>query len=191
MSKELNAELVKAVRKGDIETVKRLLADGAIPNLTLSINGSEMNLIHIATVCGHLEVIEELLAADVDIEVRDVRGMTPLNVAALYGHDKIAKLLITAGANKESTEFSQGLRPIHFAAIRGNEEVLVELLESGADKNALDSLGVSPLLHAHVNGHTCIVKKLLDAGVDSADYDLFQNLFGDGIRDGKNHYPLI
>lgn len=48
--------------------------------------------------------------------------MTPLHVAAVYGHNKITKLLLEYGANIRPRDEENGT-PLHLAAGEGNLEV--------------------------------------------------------------------
>ena len=47
-----------------------------------------------ATALGQLEIVRHLVQAGADIESRDAFGSTPLFVAAMFGHEDIAKVLI-------------------------------------------------------------------------------------------------
>jgi ankyrin repeat protein len=84
-------------------------------------------------------------------------GDTPLHAAAAGHRTKIARHLITVGANIAARN-RRGATPLHYAVDGGpavstwNQPAQVEtialLLDAGADPNALDKSGVAPLHRA-------------------------------------------
>jgi ankyrin repeat protein len=94
-------------------------------------------------------------------------GFMPLCLAAGFGRNEIARLLLAAGAdpNMRSTALG-GVAPLD-SAVFGNSEAAVELLlESGANPNLPQAGGFRPLHGACQNGNLAIVKLLLKFGAD-------------------------
>ena len=60
--------------------------------------------IHEATWTGNIEVIKQLIASDIDVNVKRNRGETPLHIAAIFSRYEIAKLLISKGADVNAKE---------------------------------------------------------------------------------------
>ena len=58
------------------------------------ISGVTSTGIHEATWTGNIEVIKQLIASDIDVNVRRNRGDTPLHIAARFSRYEIANLLI-------------------------------------------------------------------------------------------------
>jgi len=52
------------------------------------------------------------------------------------------------------------------AAMQGNEQAVNVLIDSGVDVNHKDSIGVGALHWAAFCGHTCVIKRLLEAKAD-------------------------
>jgi ankyrin repeat protein len=134
-------------------------------------------LIHIA-VSGDLSinVLNVLLAAGADIEIRNDRGWTPLHDAVVPPHmlgyeDEIfylSEALVNAGADVNARD-PRGRTPVHFSAAfhGGTPRTLSMLLEAGGDIHVRDNNGNTPL-HFTVGNwgseHTTTI--LLEAGAD-------------------------
>ena len=99
-----------------------------------------------------------------------VAGDMPLHVAVSYGHPKIVKLLLDAGAKVEAPD-SYGWMPLHLAAFCGDDaatqEIVRLLLEAKAEVDVVtESGGVTPLIAACDRGHADTVKLLVAAGAN-------------------------
>ncbi|MBO7605741.1 MAG: ankyrin repeat domain-containing protein [Elusimicrobiaceae bacterium] len=72
--------------------------------------------------------VRELLHKNIDINVQEENGLTPLIVAAQAGHIEIVKILLEAGANPYITD-NRGFSAEHHAISYGNVEI-AELIYS-------------------------------------------------------------
>jgi hypothetical protein len=97
---------------------------------------------------GDLAAVKSLLDSGADPnsteDIADIKGVTPLHIAAEMGHLEIARLLIQRGAKLDALT-STDTQPIHQAAMNGYDEVVALLLELGADVNCQDDNGATPL----------------------------------------------
>ena len=105
--------------------------------------------IHEATWTGNIEVIKQLIASDIDVNVKRNRGETPLHIAAIFSRYEIAKLLISKGADVNARN-DDGFTPLHQAAYsftEGPQKIrTIELLISkGANVNSKGESGGTPL----------------------------------------------
>jgi hypothetical protein len=83
--------LIAAVKDGDLDRVRRLLADGANPNAF----GAERlrHVLFLAAQSGFKEIAQALLTAGADPERRDLDGIKPFIAACGAGHDDLARLI--------------------------------------------------------------------------------------------------
>ena len=86
----------EAAAKGDIEAVKKHLADGADVNAKNDLWGPPLIA---AAASGHKEIVELFIAEGADVHAKADETRTPLREAALEGHREIAKLLIAKGSD--------------------------------------------------------------------------------------------
>ncbi|KAI0593266.1 ankyrin repeat-containing domain protein [Biscogniauxia sp. FL1348] len=101
--------------------------------------------LHMAVQLDLLDIMPALLS-DEHLEAKDHNGNTPLAVAAEFGHETAAGLLVSSGANVESKD-PNGNTPLAIAAIHGHEAVVKLLLERGAVVNVESTKGRTPLFH--------------------------------------------
>lgn len=83
-----------ATRAGNVEDIKRLLADGA------DVNAIENGLapVHIAASGGNVEIAALLINGGANVKAMTMHGWTPLHYAVWNGNLKILELLIDSGA---------------------------------------------------------------------------------------------
>jgi cytohesin len=168
LSKEQVLTLIKAAMTGDATAFKAAFGGLSSVQFQVTIGAlRDVTLLHLAAYGGSGEIVQTLLSAGAEIDACDANGSTPLHTAANAGKSEVVKLLLDAGANPEARESQQGMRPIHFAALMGHDAVIAALLEANTDKNAVDGEGSSALMYAADGDHTVVVRRLLDAGVDT------------------------
>jgi len=151
--------LYDAAKAGDVEQVRRLIAEGAEVNLSYRSDAP----LHAAVATGRLEVAELLLAAGADPNLRGFTG-TPLHLASAGGHLALVKLLVDDGADVNALS-TFGTTPLFLAAQNGHLEVAVALLAEGADVNLRgNAYRPPPLVGAVRFGRLELVRLLIDAG---------------------------
>ena len=93
----------------------------------------------------------------------DRLGMTPLMLAARYGHTGAAERLLELGASPSARD-EEERSPLHHAAEGGSAGIVRLLLDAGADAGAADAYGRTPLHTAAEHGGAAAVELLLGAG---------------------------
>jgi hypothetical protein len=176
----LDEELFEAVKKGDIDRVRELLAKGANVNTRDRHKDSwtyAQTPLHAAAHEGHTYVARLLLEHGADLNARDKYGFTPLFYAAGGGHIDIVSILLEHGADVNARD-KTGNTPLHHVALLGKAVVTKLLLELGADVNARDEYGWTPLHSAALRGNADVARLLLEHGADPS------------IRDKEGKTPL-
>jgi ankyrin repeat protein len=117
-----------------------------------------------AAAAGNIVLMKELLKGGADVNVSDSIFGSPLNAAAIGGHEAAARLLIEKGANIEFRQSTESGTAICQAARYGRDSVVRLLLEKGA-KISFDPLERQALHHAMTNGgHEAVAIALIGGG---------------------------
>lgn len=118
----------------------------------------------IAAKSNFKRIVKLLVDAGVDINWQDSSGETALHIAARFGHDECARVLIEGTdeqkADLELVEKNFNWTALHIAAVDGHLQVAKLLVEAGADVDRLDSSGWTAKEHASLRGHLPIARLL-------------------------------
>ena len=145
--------LLLAAGSGSLNIVEILVAQ------KISFGAFPLTALHLATINGHLDVVQFLIEHGSDVNAADKLGFTPLLLAAIYGHAKIAECLLQNEANVNAASSFGDMTALNIAAFGGNEDVVMILLNHDAD--------LKDSLHAAVEGgHLHIVSMLIEHGAD-------------------------
>ena len=153
-----------AAMRGDIDTVRALLRDGADVNAA---QGDGLTALHWSALGDDVATIEVLLYAGATVEpTTRLGGYTPLHLALLEGNGAAAVYLLGAGSDGERVT-DTGVSPLHLAAQAGELVALNALIDSGADVDVQDEyLERTPLHFATANSRLEAIAALLAAGAD-------------------------
>ena len=122
-----------------------------------------------ATSDGHTTLVEKLLAAGADPDMKNQSGRTALMMAALCDYPAIVEKLLDAGADPNIKD-TYGVTALKMAASSSHITVVEKLLSAGAQPNIKAKDGWTALMMAD---HPVIVEKLLDAGADPNKKDIY------------------
>jgi len=120
---------------------------------------------------GRTRGLEELLDGEPELVTTWSKdGFTALHLAAFFGEEEAAKILLERGAevNLVARNASIHVTPLHSAAAGSHPGIVKLLLEHGADPNAAQDGGFTPLHSAAQNDDRESAEALLEAGADPA-----------------------
>ncbi|KAJ1273519.1 hypothetical protein BS78_06G287000 [Paspalum vaginatum] len=103
-------------------------------------NESELGDIHVSAREGATDDIVKLLAAGVEVNVRDTEGRTPLHWAVDRGHLSAVEVLAKANADMNAKD-NEGQTALHYAVICEREDIAELLVKHHADPNIKDEDG--------------------------------------------------
>ena len=130
--------------------------------------------IHLHAKRGNIEGVLAELEKGVALDIRSKNmtsalGVTPLFVAAKFGHVELVKVLLARGADpkiffyQENGVYTVGTA-LHHAAGYGHKEVVRVLIDAGADPANYEPYISTPLHQALRAGHLEIANILVEAG---------------------------
>jgi len=142
--------LVVAASEGNVEGVKVLLGKGANANASVGdipfrYWPAGLTALHAAADIGDSRIVKMLLARGANpnarvrsmfgtpdsLELRTLKGLTPLMVAAIRGHAEVVEVLLQGGASLADQEITKGRTPRELAEAVGSTHTawLIRLAE--------------------------------------------------------------
>ena len=98
-------------------------------------------------------------------------GTTLLHEALVHGHDDVARLLLSHGADPDCGHYRTGVTPLHDCARENLASGIRILLTADAEIDPATKNGTTPLMRAAVGGHCDVIRLLLREGADLALVD--------------------
>ncbi|XP_070579650.1 transient receptor potential cation channel subfamily A member 1-like [Ptychodera flava] len=152
-----------AAENGNLEMLQLLLSNGAKPDVK---DAEEKVPLHIAAQYGQRDCAEALTEANpMQLNEDDIDGRTPLLLASVHGHHKVANALLKIGANISSRDDTR-MSALSLAASKGHVDTVKVLIRNHADVHAVDKNKNTALHHSAASGHVAVTKKLLEKGAD-------------------------
>ena len=163
-TKDGNTPLYLAVINGMVASARLLIDAGADINIP---DKYQQTALHLAASNGHSSIVGDLIKApDVNLNVRNEDGNTPLDVAVMSGREQSAQLLIDAGADINISDNKQRTA-LHMAACNGYNDIVDALIKRpDVSLNVRNENGDTPLNVAADNGRAASARLLIDAGAD-------------------------
>jgi len=138
----------------------------------------------LAAVQGRTDIVQALLHAGADADLRFNGEETPLMLAAAQDHIAVVRLLVEARSNIDA-RCTNDRTALMLAAANGHEDTVEALIALRADVGARDSKGERALDYAARYGHRPTVAVLLQNGAElEAGNDLSGMRWGN-INHGK------
>lgn len=105
--------------------------------------------------------VAELLKSELDVNFH-YNGETALQIAVVYGHEKMCKLLIEQGGDVDKSDAEENCL-LNMAAWRGHTNIVQLLVNHEAELNKMNSHGATPLCTAAYRGFPLIAQILINA----------------------------
>ena len=180
-SREKGKALLECVRQNDIQTMQRLIEDGA----TLEEgDGTDRTPILVAVSEGNVDAFNILRQSGANLRARDSTDQTALHLAIRRPSVHIVVPLLLEPPESQQHDSSSllqnhfvnardkiGRAPLHECARFGMLELAETLIARGADINSRDSKGHPPAWHAMKNRHYELVELLVEKKADFGDFE--------------------
>lgn len=153
--KDGNTPLMAAAKKGQINTMKALIAKGAGVNSRNPRGSAPL----VFAVDGGIEAVTLLLSKGARVDAQSDNGLTALAWAVHRKRPDIFQRLLAAGANPRLLS-SNRQTLLHLAASVGHAGLVRQLLDIGLPPDALDITNETALIKAAENGHVEVVRLL-------------------------------
>jgi len=153
--------LCVACRRGHLDVVQVLLETEPLlqhmhPNLVEDMGSTQA--LHMVSKLGDTRCLRILLQARADVQAKDEDGKSVLWNAAEIGRMDVVRLLLEAGADKDS---------VREHPLSGHWDVVQYLIQERADVDRSDVTGTSMVWEAARLGDAGIVRLLVEAGASS------------------------
>lgn len=122
---------------------------------------------------GNLPRVRELISNGANINFANVKGVTPLMVAAHWGRSDVVRFLVENGADVGATEKACGRNALMYSCLSGDPQSTEFILQSGTEVNSRDCDGRTALMIAAINGVVGVIERLVRAGADMSAEDEF------------------
>lgn len=164
---QVSTPLFRAITTGNIDAVRKLLAEGEDPNECYG--ADEEPALLVAAVEKREEIVHLLLQAGANPNHGDMCGYTPLMAAVCADAVHIVELLLAAGADPHRPCGCTGANALHDAAIGGHTAIVKTLLEYGVKPDDSENAeGMTALMCAVYAPDADSVQLLLTHGANPA-----------------------
>ena len=158
---EFGDALHDAIERGHREIVGDLLESGASLDAK---DSTGFTAIQIAARCGQSEMVQLLLLKGASKDGSE--GLTPLYLAAHFGHVDAVLALLAAGADVNLRRSLVKRPAIQVSAQNGHVDIVRALLERGANVDAAGIDGDTGLHSAASNNHVEAIDVIIEAGAN-------------------------
>ena len=157
--------LTSAANRGDFDSVKFLLQNGANVNAKNSLGDTALSCAVQFLGSSTTEIVKLLLESGADMNTRNERCETRLLLATKMNAEKVVALLLELRCETNVSNVCS-LSPLHYAAENNNGRLTEKLLQYGADPSVKeDDEGMTPLHVAANSGSVLAAEVLLEHGV--------------------------
>ncbi|KAK2616717.1 hypothetical protein QQS21_000329 [Conoideocrella luteorostrata] len=154
--------LFAAATCGQLELLEFLSRRDSLISVSVSDEYRRIAKFYRAAKVGDIRDIEQLLCEGINPDLKNLRGETPLWVAAMGWHEAVVKILAQRSDVNINSLSKSGRSPLFWAASVGSKQIVAILLEAGANPDLVDEGGNTAFTVARKNRHWAVVKLLED-----------------------------
>lgn len=181
-------KMFAALEEGNLEDLKSYLRKGADINARSS---TSWTTLHFAAKGPSLEVTKFILDQNLGVNVKDVKGQSPLHIAAAHGRKNIVEFFVREVGVYVDDLDNSGKTPLHIAAQNGYKDVVELLLKSNANVGIKSFDDFTPLHYAVKNNHMGVIKVLLGKEVSVDINKAKYNMTSLHIASKHGHLELV
>ncbi|KAK4119886.1 ankyrin, partial [Parathielavia appendiculata] len=111
---------------------------------------------------GEAAAVRQLVDNGTPVDLRNIRGVTPLWIASSHGHEAVVHVLLATDAVDVNVRSVSGRAPLFWAAANGHSEVVKLLLDHGAEQSYTDKEGRSPVSIAQLHCQANVIRILTE-----------------------------
>jgi len=149
--------LIQATYENHVEVVRLLIEQGAKTSAR-DTNGDTSLIIAAKQNSG--AIVQLLIEGRASLELTNISGGTALSEGVRQGAESTVRLLIGAVADVDGKTWADVDCPLGIAVEKRSEVLVRLLLDNGAKADALDKLGLTPLMRAAWGGSETILRLL-------------------------------
>lgn len=146
-----------ATMNSKLEIINLLIP--TIQDINAKSSGGGGTVLHIACQLGNLHIVNVLIRAHANVNIRNYRDETPLHLACRQGNKEVVEALLIASADPNLQDQKLDT-PLHIATEGYFDHIVDLLLKYGANKNVCDRFGMIPQTIAHMYGYEDLSHKL-------------------------------
>ena len=154
-------KFLEAIKKKEAEKVEKALGEPGSTVLNTRDVSTGRGALHIVTERRDITWLRYLVQKGANVNIRDDRGITPLQIATNLGWMDGVEYLVEQKADVDGSNNS-GETPLIDAVHRGNTQMMRLLLEGGADPDRADNSGRSARDYAKLPGKSAQVLTTID-----------------------------
>ncbi|PQM38119.1 hypothetical protein Pyn_41064 [Prunus yedoensis var. nudiflora] len=157
----MDIKLLEASRTGDIQLLHQFLAENPLLLHTLALASAE-NLLHVASIAGHVDFVEEIVRFKPDFaKEMSNDGFSPIHIASANGYLEIVRELLKVDPRLSQLKGRDEWTPLHYAASRGRIDVIREMALSCPESVEDVTIQGETALHLAVKRSQCEAIKAL------------------------------
>lgn len=157
--------LILSAWYGSPEIVDLLLKNGAVVNARDKEGFTAVAKASSLGIGRHFEIVESLISASADLNLKTKEGLSPYILAKIQGHEELAKVLLKAGAIGESffSKEEASREILHSAWISDRSRFLYASYFK-PDFNFRGNEGITAIMYAARNGNKFLTQFLIRKG---------------------------